>query len=303
MEIRTTKGKDAVPEVPPAAPEKSRYLRRQGQQKFRKSQTAGRFFLRGLRLVAKAAVLALALGTLVWLCVFTLTSDRLKLRDITVQGCIRSDAEKLASVIRENFPAQMLRLDLQAVRDRLEKEPWILKAELRRVLPSTLMVYVEERAPAVVLELHGELMIADAEGILLDRYDPQFGRLSVPIFKGILGENAEGYRMYQQENSERVKLGRKLLAELESGASAFTSQVSEVDLSEKANLKILLVDEVAEIYIGDRDFLKRFQTLMSNMAQYRELKNQYNEISSVDLRNEGQIVFRTHQAEALQAQP
>ncbi len=146
-------------------------------------------------------------------------------------------------------------------------------------------------------------MIADAEGILLDRYDPKFGRLHVPIFKGVLGANAEGYRLYQQENAERIKLGLKLLAELESGSSAFTNELSEVDLSDKANVKILLVDESAEILLGDHDFLKRFRTLMSNMTQYREIKTQYEEISSVDLRNEGQIVFRTRQAEATEAQP
>jgi len=53
-----------------------------------------------------------------------------------------------------------------------------------------------------------------------------------------------------------------------------------------------LVDDTAEILLGDRDFLKRFQTLMSNLKQYEELKSQYDEIASVDLRFEGQIVYR-----------
>ena len=44
--------------------------------------------------------------------------------------------------------------------------------------------------------------------------------------------------------------------------------------------------------MGDADFLKRFRTLMSNMSQYQELKAQYNEIASIDLRFDGQIIYR-----------
>mgnify|MGYP001087337710 CR=1 FL=1 len=87
-------------------------------------------------------------------------------------------------------------------------------------------------------------------------------------------------------------MGLKMLAELESGSLAFTRNISEVDISDKTNLCITLVDDAAEIFLGDRDFLKRFQTLMSNMSQYRQLKEQYNDIASVDLRFDGQIIYR-----------
>ena len=59
---------------------------------------------------------------------------------------------------------------------------------------------------------------------------------------------------------------------------------------------MLLVDDTAEVLLGDRDFLKRFRTLMSNLNQYRELKSQYSEIASVDLRFDGQIIYRPKRA-------
>jgi hypothetical protein len=86
-------------------------------------------------------------------------------------------------------------------------------------------------------------------------------------------------------------LGRKMLADLESGSPAFSRAVSEVDLSDRSNLRILLVDDLAEISLGDRDFLKRFRTLMSNLSQYQEVKAQY-EIGSIDLRFDDQIIYR-----------
>jgi cell division protein FtsQ len=227
----------------------------------------------------------------------------LSLRRTTFYGCNRADRQQLDAMIRESFPAHMLRIDLAKLQDRLEQETWIRRAEIRRVLPSELVVYVEERLPAVIVELSGDLMIADEDGILLDTYASKYGKLDVPVFKGLLGENVESYRVYQTENSERVRLGLRLLQELEAASSAFTREISEVDLSDRDNLKILLVDEAAEIFMGNTDFLKRFRILMANMSQYREIKDQYSEILSVDLRFDGQIIYRPRQERTAEARP
>ena len=71
----------------------------------------------------------------------------------------------------------------------------------------------------------------------------------------------------------------------------------------KYEIKVLLVDDTAEVFLGNRDFLKRFRTLMSNLNQYRELKSQYSDIASVDLRFDGQIVYRPKRATSIQKVP
>ena len=60
----------------------------------------------------------------------------------------------------------------------------------------------------------------------------------------------------------------------------------------------LSMDDTAEIYLGDRDYLKRFRTLMENQNQYHELKNQYAEFSSIDMRFDGIIAYRPTTANA-----
>ncbi len=135
-------------------------------------------------------------------------------------------------------------------------------------------------------------MLADDDGVLLDRYDPKYGRLDVPVFKGARGDNPAAYRLNQKENSARIRGGIRLLSDLDSGSPSYAKSISEIDISDKTNLRVTLVDDTAEIYLGDRDFLKRFNTLRSNMAQYEELKSQYTEIAVVDLRFDGNIVYR-----------
>lgn len=268
------------------------YLRKKVTPQIRKSYLVNRLLLKGLKVLAQAAVCLSAAGLLVWVGIYAWSSDRFTLQTIHFYGSKHLDTAALDASIRRDFPKHILRIDLKQLRDRIEKEVWVRRAEIRRILPSELAIYVQERTPLVIMEIRNDLMLGDEDGILLDKYDPSYGKLDVPVFKGLLGDNPEGYRLYQEENSARVREGLKMLAELESGSPDYTRSISEVDLSDKSNLRAMLVDDTAEISFGDRDFLKRFNKLMANMNQYRDLKIQYGEFASVDLRFEDQIAYR-----------
>lgn len=277
--------------VPP--PEKSRPAQRKTAEKLHKSYNVRRRVAAALKLGGKVCLFGAAAALLLGSIFVAYTSSIFTVRDIAFEGCRRADVRKLEDIIRTEFPSHMLRIDLPSVRDRLEKEPWVRRVEIRRILPSDLIVSVQERAPAAILEIHGDLMVADAEGILLDRYQPGFGRLDVPVFKGLLGEDAAGYRLYQDENAARVKLGLEMLAELDAGSPSYAGQISEVDISDRSNLKLLLVDDTPELIVGDRDFLRRFGRFVSNADGYRQAKLKYGEMSSIDLRFDGEIVYHT----------
>jgi len=225
-------------------------------------------------------------------------SDKFNLRTVSFHGCKQLASGSLESIVRLEFPGNLLHLDLRKLQRRLVQETWAKQVEIRRILPSSLVVYVQERTPSVILEMHGQLMIADREGILLDEYALNYGKLDMPVFKGAIGNSPETYRLHQEENTARIDLALAMLSELQHGSPAYTRAISEVDLSDPENLRILLVDDTVEISLGDRDFLKRFQTLMGNLDQYKELRSQYNDIASVDLRFDGQIIYRPRTAAA-----
>lgn len=289
MEIRT---KRAEREEQEPAREQARYLRRKTVQKVRRTHWAGGLLLRGLAVLARVAAVVFAVVVAAVVFYDAISSGGFSLKRVTIIGGEHADAAGLESIVRRDFPANVLKIDLHQVGDRLEREAWVEQADVRRVLPSDLVIRIRERVATVILELNGELMLADRTGILLDRFDPKYGKLDLPVFKGMTGDDPAGYRAHQRENSARVVLGQRMLEELESGSPAFVSNISEVDLSDPADVKLLLVDDTAEILLGDRDFLRRFRILMANLAQYRELQAQYQEIASVDLRYEGQIIYR-----------
>jgi cell division protein FtsQ len=252
----------------------------------------GRRFVSALRTLGRIGAFLAMIALLLSVFVYAYTSERFNLRKVTFYGCSEVNPKRLEKIIRQDFPSNILKIDLRKLKERLEKETWVQQVEIRRILPSELVIYVQERVPSVILEMQGELMIADKDGRMLDKYEPRYGRLDVPVFKGVLGKSMESYRMEQQENSARIGQALTLLSEIESGCPMHSRSISEIDISDRNNLKILLVDDTAEIYLGEKDYRKRFCTLMSNLNQYQELKNQYTDIPAVDMRFDGQIVYR-----------
>lgn len=293
MEIRTTRNsRETGSQERPSPPERGQYLRRKATQRLRKSQTTTRRLAAWLALAGRMAFLVFLLAFGVALFHYAYNSDMFILRTVTFEGTVNAPVGKLEEEVRRIFPRNLLHIRLQDIRRHVESDPWVKRAEIRRILPSGLKIQVEERVPSTLVELGGSLMICDDEGILLALYGPAYGKLDVPVFKGLMGEDPAGYRLHQQENSHRVRLARTMLAELEGGSPALSRRVSEVDLSDRSNLRILLVDDTTEIFLGDRDFLKRMRSLLANMDSYLQLRERYGEIVSVDLRFDGQIIYR-----------
>jgi cell division protein FtsQ len=303
MEIKT--GKTATePEAPAVEvpPDRSRTSRKKAAQKLKRSKPLGARLLDVFKVMAILSFVALAIVTGISCYRYANSAGLLTLRNVTVVGCKYSDPGAIDRIVRQSGAGNLLGIDLKRLGSRLEQEPWIRRVELRRILPASLEITIEERVPSVVAEIGGELQLLDQEGYLLDRNDPKYGRMDVPIFSGLRGLDAASYRQLQEENSARVRTGVQVLTELASGSPEYTRALSEVDLSDPANVKVMLVDDTAEVLLGDRDFLKRFRMFASNRQQYQEMKDQGKEIAAIDLRFESQIVYRLRRPAAEQAE-
>ncbi|NLV32807.1 MAG: FtsQ-type POTRA domain-containing protein [Acidobacteria bacterium] len=298
MEIKTNRPREArnARIVPP--PDRAR-SRRKPPRNLGQGPMAGRRFAALLRTAGRGGILVVLVAAAVSAYVYALNAEAFNLGKVRVHGCRELDSAGLEAMVAREFPVNTLKIDLAAVRDRIRRETWVRDVEVLRVLPSDLVLYVRERVPAVIVEMKGALMVTDSEGILLDRYDPRFGKLDVPVFRGVLGEDAETYEMYQEENSARIHRGMEMLAEIASGSPRYTRIISEVDIADRNNLKVVLVDDTAEVILGEKDYLKRFSKFINNPSEYRKLKDQYAEIERIDLRFDSQIVYRLRQTDPL----
>ena len=110
----------------------------------------------------------------------------LRLEKIEVTGLKRMDQMTVYKQALDQKSRAMPLVDLAAVRARLLQYPWVEDARVSRRLPDTLSIHIVEREPAAIWQSHGQLMLVDTHGALLE----PVSREAMPDLPLLIGENA-----------------------------------------------------------------------------------------------------------------
>ena len=105
-----------------------------------------------------------------------------RVQEIDVVGNVRSGTVAVRHLANVREGERLLAVDLSEVIDGVLRHPWISRASVRRVFPSTLVVEVEEHQPALLLSSRGLYRISQ-EGTLFAR--ARSSDLDQPLLTGI----------------------------------------------------------------------------------------------------------------------
>ena len=83
----------------------------------------------------------------------------------------------------------------------------------------------------------------------------------------------------------------RLMAELDADGKHNSEQISEIDLTDPEDARVLMPEQGADIlaHFGEDHFLERYQRYQAHIAEWRQ---QYPHLASVDLRYEQQVVLQ-----------
>jgi cell division protein FtsQ len=110
----------------------------------------------------------------------------LRVENIQIDGLKRMDKMSVYQQVLDQNARAMPLVDLEDVRQRLLKFPWIKDARVSRRLPDKLLINIVEREPAAIWQNHGQLMLVDAEGVPLE----PVSREAMPDLPLLIGEGA-----------------------------------------------------------------------------------------------------------------
>lgn len=111
-----------------------------------------------------ALVLAIVLAWLVWF------SDVLVAKQVKVTGNATVSQLRVQRVAQVPMGKQLMRLDLQAIRARVETMPAVRSANVSRSWPQSVSIEVVERQPVAVINRGSGLQAMDEQGVLFRRY-------------------------------------------------------------------------------------------------------------------------------------
>lgn len=223
-----------------------------------------------------------------------LRAEMLQVHRISVHGNVRVSSGEVNTLMEGLRGTNILTADLTNYRARLLESPWVADAALRRILPSTVEVFVSERRPIGLCRLGTLLYLVDRTGTLIGEFGPQYAEFDLPLLNGILRSPSSGEPSVDER---RVDLAARVMESL-AGRADIAGRVSEIDVSDAHNAVVLLDGDPALLHLGEEKFAERLSGYLDLAETFRD---RVADIDYVDLRFENRVYVRPAGAGVVQA--
>jgi cell division protein FtsQ len=246
-----------------------------------------------------AAVVVVCGGLTAWAYSYGMTSWRFRIHSsdsVEISGVHNASRAHVMEVAGADIGRNIFYVPLDERKKQLEQIPWVEEASVMRLLPNRIAVAIRERTPVAFAQIGSRISLIDANGVVMGMPADRKTKYSFPVIRGIaetepLSSRAAAMKIYNRLVSE---LGATDGESASSGPN-YVKQLSEVDLSDPENVKVTANDPggTMVVHLGKEDFLPRYKLYVTHIAEWRQ---QFQNVQSVDLRFEGQVVVNPDQS-------
>ena len=129
-------------------------------------------------------------------------SPRFALASVEVRGAGEAPRARVERAVEPALGENVFRVSLEAIERRLRGEPWVADVEVRRRLPDGLIIDVEQRRPAALVDLGG-LYLVDEDGRAFKRADLAAGEADGLLV--VTGIHRDAYRRAPEQAAAQVR--------------------------------------------------------------------------------------------------
>ena len=207
--------------------------------------------------------------------------------NIQATGLAEVNRAEMLPVFGEDIGRNIFFVPLNERRKQLEQIPWVERATVMRLLPDQIRVSVVERKPVAFVRQGSQIGLVDGNGVLLTMPAAMMSHhhYSFPVVAGIDGRDPIASR------KSRMATYQRLLRELDANGQHLSDQLSEIDLTDPEDARVLMPEQGTDIlaHFGEDHFLERYQRYKAHIAEWRQ---QYPKLAEVDLRYDQQVVLQ-----------
>jgi cell division protein FtsQ len=246
-----------------------------------------------------AAVVVACGGLSAWAYGYGMTSWRFRIQSsdaVEISGVKNASRAHVMEVAGADIGRNVFFVPLDERKKQLEQIPWVQEATVMRLLPNRIAVSIHERTPVAFAQIGSRISLIDANGVVMGLPANRQTKYSFPVIRGITDTEPLSSR------AAAMKIYNRLVSELggndgesetsnsgPNGGTNYVKQLSEVDLSDPENVKVTANDPggTMVVHLGAQDFLPRYKLYVAHIAEWRQ---QFQNVQSVDLRYEGQVI-------------
>ena len=237
-------------------------------------------------LAARLLVLAILFGYATYQGVGLIAAaPSLQIGHMQVRGHERLATGEVLALVEGLRGQNILAVRLDEWQQRLLSSPWVQSATIRRVLPSTVEITVDERRPMGIGRIGTAMYLIDSAGVIIDEYGPAYADIDLPIIDGLAASPQDGGSIVDVARAE-------FAAAVIGGLSArpeMLKQVSQIDVANLHDAVIILDGDAALLHLGEADFVARLQQYVDLAPALRE---RVAAIDYVDLRFDERMYVR-----------
>jgi len=237
------------------------------------------------RVVRMIATVALVTYAAYRACDLVLSAAALRIQHISVKGNARLSEGEVRTLADGIRGTSILTADLTAFRRRLLESPWVADVALRRVLPSTVEVFVSERTPIGLCRIKNQLYLVDRGGTVIDEFGPQYATFDLPIIDGLVRPPSSGQPAI---DARRADFAARVLEAI-APRKDLERRISQIDVSELHDAVVLIEGDAALLHLGEDRFLERLQSYLDVASA---LRDRVHDIDYVDLRFDDRLYVR-----------
>jgi len=207
---------------------------------------------------------------------------------IEIAGMQNVTRRQVMDVLGSDIGRNIFFVPLDERREQLEQIPWVESAAVMRFVPNRLKVTVLERTPVAFVRIGSHIGLIDNTGHIMEIPAHNKTQYSFPVIAGTRDTEPLSTR------AARMKVYNELVRELDSEGGHYSSELSEVDLTDPEDTRVLVSDPSGDVLLhlgsvsaGSGNYRDRVKLYHAHVGEWRQ---QFEKLESVDLRYERQIV-------------
>ena len=202
---------------------------------------------------------------------------------IEVSGSQHVSHAQIMEVLGGDIGRNIFFVPLSQRKQQLEQIPWVESASVMRFVPNRLRIEIHERTPVAFARIGSHISLIDAGGNLMELAPGGKHKYSFPVITGMNAGESLSTR------AARMKNYNELMQQLDSSGARYSQGISEVDVTDTEDVKVLTADPDGEVlvHLGSGNYLQRYQVYVTHVQAWRQ---QFAKLDSVDLRYDGQII-------------
>jgi cell division protein FtsQ len=202
---------------------------------------------------------------------------------IEVTGADHVAHAQIMEVMGGDIGRNIFFVPLAQRKQQLEQIPWVESASVMRFVPNRLRIEIHERTPVAFARIGSHISLIDAGGTLMELAPGGKHKYSFAVIAGMNAGEPLSTR------AARMKNYNQLVRELDSSGAHYSQELSEVDISDPEDVKVIAADSNGDVlvHLGSGNYLQRYKTYVTHVQQWRQ---QFDKLESVDLRYDGQII-------------